>query len=335
MPRRHPLVIGHRGAPGYRPEHTRSSYDLALALGVDAVEPDVVFTADGMLVVRHENEIGSTTNVADHPEFADRRATKTIDGTAHTGWFTEDFTWAELATLRCRERLPLLRPGSASFDGAQPPLRLRDVLEIVRAASLDQGREIGVVLEIKHATYFAGLGYDVAGAIAAELRAERWGDGELPLYIESFESTVLAQLKAQGIRGTYVYLLEAGGSPFDLVAAQGHAAPTYRAQATPAGLDALAGAVDGISVDKKMILAPDRLGRTSGPSAVVADAHARGLRVFTWTCRAENNFLIAQFRRGRDKSALGDYEAEWRVIADAGVDGVFVDQPDLGVGFFR
>lgn len=334
MPRRRPLVIGHRGAPGYRPEHTRSSYELALALGVDAVEPDVVFTADGVAVVRHENEIGSTTDVADRPEFAARRTTKTIDGDELTGWFTEDFTWAELATLRCRERLPNLRPSSASFDGAQPPLRLVDVLDLVREASLDQGREIGVVLEIKHATYFTALGYDVAGLIAAALRAARWGDGELPLYLESFESTVLAQVRAHGIRGTYIYLLEAAGHPFDLVSAHAAAAPTYAQQASPAGLDALVGTVDGISVDKRMILAPDRLGRTTGPSRVVADAHTRGLRVFTWTCRPENAFLLASFRRGRDKAAFGDYESEWRVIADAGVDGVFVDHPDLGIGFF-
>ena len=334
MPRRRPLVIGHRGAPGYRPEHTRSSYELALALGVDAVEPDVVFTADGVAVVRHENEIGSTTDVADRPEFAARRTTKTIDGDELTGWFTEDFTWAELATLRCRERLPNLRPSSASFDGAQPPLRLVDVLDLVREASLDQGREIGVVLEIKHATYFTALGYDVAGLIAAALRAARWGDGELPLYLESFESTVLAQVRAHGIRGTYIYLLEAAGHPFDLVSTHGAAAPTYAQQASPAGLDALVGTVDGISVDKRMILAPDRLGRTTGPSRVVADAHTRGLRVFTWTCRPENAFLLASFRRGRDKAAFGDYESEWRVIADAGVDGVFVDHPDLGLGFF-
>ena len=334
MLRRRPLVIGHRGAPGYRPEHTRSSYELALALGVDAVEPDVVFTADGVAVVRHENEIGSTTDVADRPEFAARRTTKTIDGDELTGWFTEDFTWAELATLRCRERLPNLRPSSASFDGAQPPLRLVDVLDLVREASLDQGREIGVVLEIKHATYFTALGYDVAGLLAAALRAARWGDGELPLYLESFESTVLAQVRAHGIRGTYIYLLEAAGHPFDLVSTHGAAAPTYAQQASPAGLDALVGTVDGISVDKRMILAPDRLGRTTGPSRVVADAHTRGLRVFTWTCRPENAFLLASFRRGRDKAAFGDYESEWRVIADAGVDGVFVDHPDLGIGFF-
>ena len=134
MPRTRPLVIGHRGAPGYRPEHSRSSYDLALAMGVDAVEPDIVVSKDGVLVVRHENEISGTTDVADRPEFADRRTTKTVDGAELTGWFTEDFTWDELATLRCRERLPQLRPASASFDDEQPVLRLRDVLDLVRDA---------------------------------------------------------------------------------------------------------------------------------------------------------------------------------------------------------
>ncbi|WP_345801616.1 glycerophosphodiester phosphodiesterase family protein [Microbacterium sp. AZCO] len=335
MPRSRPLVIGHRGAPGYRPEHSRSSYALALAMGVDAVEPDVVVSRDGVLVVRHENEIGSTTDVSTRPEFADRRTTKTVDGEDLTGWFTEDFTWDELATLRCRERLPAIRQTSASFDDQQPVLRLRDVLDLVREGSLEQGREIGVVLEIKHATYFARAGWDVAALVEAELRAAGWANGELPLVIESFESTVLTQLRQRGIRGSSVYLLEADGRPFDLVAAHGKAAPTYQETAAPAGLDALVGVVDGISVDKRMILAPDRLGRASGPSRVVADAHERGLQVFTWTCRPENAFLIAQFRGRGGRSAFGDWEGEWSVIRDAGVDGVFVDHADLGVGFFR
>lgn len=335
MPRRTPLVIGHRGAPGYRPEHSRSSYDLALAMGVDAVEPDVVVSRDGVLVVRHENEISGTTDVADHPEFADRRTTKTIDGAELTGWFTEDFTWDELATLRCRERLPKLRPASASFDGDQPILRVREVLDLVRAGSLEQGREIGVVLEIKHATYFRGLGWDVAGLVADELAGAGWARGELPLTIEAFESTVLQELRQRGLSAAYVYLIEAAGRPFDLVVAQGKAAPTYRQTIGPAGLDALAGRVDGISVDKRLILAPDKLGRTSGPSSVVSDAKARGLRVFTWTCRPENAFLIPQFRRGRGPAAFGDWEGEWGIIRDSGVDGVFVDHADLGVSFFR
>jgi glycerophosphoryl diester phosphodiesterase len=335
MPRRSPLVIGHRGAPGYRPEHSRSSYDLALALGVDGVEPDVVVSRDGVLVVRHENEISGTTDVSDRPEFADRRTTKTIDGVELTGWFTEDFTWEELSTLRCRERLPQLRASSASFDDEQPMLRLRDVLDLVRAGSLDQGREIGVVLEIKHATYFEAIGWDVAALVDEELRAAGWAAGELPLTIESFESTVLHRLQERGIRASYVYLLEASGRPFDLVTAHGKAAPTYKQTAKPAGLDGLVGRVDGISVDKRLILAPDKLGRLTGPSRVVADAHERGLRVFTWTCRPENRFLIGQFRSRGGAAAFGDWESEWGVIRDAGVDGVFVDHPDLGVAFFR
>jgi glycerophosphoryl diester phosphodiesterase len=335
VPRRPPLVIGHRGAPGYRPEHSRSSYALAFAMGVDAVEPDIVVSRDGVLVVRHENEISGTTDVADRPDFAGRRATKTVDGAELTGWFTEDFTWDELSTLRCRERIPQLRPSSAGFDGEQTVLRLRDVLDAVGEASLEQGREIGVVLEIKHATYFASLGWDVAALVDAELRDAGWASGALPLTIEAFESTVLFALQERGIPAAYVYLLEDTGRPFDLFAAHGKAALTYRQTAAPAGLDGLVGRVDGISLDKRTILAPDKLGRMHGPSRVVADAHDRGLRVFTWTCRPENRFLVGQFRGRGGPEAFGDFEAEWAVIRDAGVDGVFVDHPDLGVSFFR
>lgn len=327
VPRKSPLVIGHRGAPGYRPEHSRSSYELALAMGVDAVEPDVIATKDGVLVVRHENEISGTTDVAAHPEFADRKTTKRVDGHALTGWFTEDFTWAELSTLRGRERLPDVRASSASFDGGQGILRLRDVLDLVREGSVEHGREIGVVLEVKHATYFASIGLALAPLIAEELRAAGWADGELPLVIESFESTVLGELRALGIAASYVYLIEAKGRPYDLLVAEGKRALTYQETVTPQGLDALVGRVDGISVDKKMLL--DR-GNT-----IVADAHARGLQVFTWTCRPENAFLAAEFRRPGGREAFGDYAAEWGVIAGQGVDGVFVDHPDLGVAFFR
>jgi glycerophosphoryl diester phosphodiesterase len=304
-------------------------------MGVDGVEPDIVVSRDGVLVVRHENEISGTTDVADRLEYATRRTTKTVDGAELTGWFTEDFTWDELSTLRCRERLPKLRPSSASFDDQQPVLRLRDVLDLVRAASLEQGREIGVVLEIKHATYFASIGWEIAPLVDAELKAAGWAHGQLPLTVEAFESTVLQQLQDRGIAATYIYLLEAAGRPFDLASTLGKAALTYRQTAAPAGLDALVGVVDGISVDKRMILSPDKLGRTSGPSSLVSDAHDRGLRVFTWTCRPENSFLVAQFRRRGGPSAFGDWEGEWAVIRDAGIDGVFVDHPDLGVAFFR
>jgi len=296
-------------------------------MGVDAVEPDVVATKDGVLVVRHENEISGTTDVEDHPEFAQRRTTKRIDGQSLTGWFTEDFTWEELSTLRVRERLPRMRPSSASFDDAQPVLRLVDVLDIVAEASTEHGRELGVVLEVKHATYFAGIGLDLAPLIARDLRAARWAEGELPLTIESFESTVLAQLRAAGIAASYIYLIEASGRPYDQFVAQGRRATTYRATVAPRGLDALVGQVDGISVNKRMLLADG--------STIVEDAHARGLKVYTWTARTENTFLDARFRTAGGGSAVGDYEAEWAEIARSGVDGVFVDHPDLGVAFFR
>lgn len=327
VPRKSPLVIGHRGAPGYRPEHSRSSYELALVMGVDAVEPDVVATRDGVLVIRHENEISGTTDVADHPEFADRRTTKRVDGVAQTGWFTEDFTWDELSTLRCRERLPKIRPSSASFDDSQPILRLVDLLELVAQGSIEHGREIGIVLEIKHATYFADIGLDLAPLIERELRTGGWFDGQHPLIVESFEQTVLTQLQQSGLAASFIYLIEAAGKPYDLVADRGRHAPDYADQVTAAGLDALAGVVDGISVSKKMLLIPG--------TTLVADAHERGLRVFTWTCRPENTFLSSTHRLGGGKAAFGDYEAEWRVIADSGVDGVFVDHPDLGTAFFR
>lgn len=296
-------------------------------MGVDAVEPDVVATKDGVLVVRHENEISGTTDVADHPEFADRKTTKRVDGQALTGWFTEDFTWDELSTLRSRERLPEVRLSSATFSGSQAILRLTDVLDIVREGSVEHGREIGVVLEVKHATYFASIGLDLAPLIERELRAAGWADGELPLIIECFESTILGQLRSRGISASYIYLIEASGRPYDLLVAQGKQALTYKATVTPQGLDALVGQVDGISVNKRMLLDPG--------NTIVPDAHERGLQVFTWTCRPENAFLAAEYRSSGGKNAYGDYEAEWGVIARTGVDGVFVDHPDLGVGFFR
>lgn len=296
-------------------------------MGVDAVEPDIVATKDGVLIVRHENEISGTTDVADHPEFADRKTTKRVDGQALTGWFTEDFTWDEIATLRATERIPAIRATSASFNGRQGVLRLTDVLDIVRDASTEHGREIGVVLEIKHATYFAGIGLDLVPMIVRDLQAAGWAEGELPLIIEAFESTVLAQLRARDIPASYIYLIEASGRPYDQLVAHGKAAATYKATVTPQGLGALVGEVDGISVNKRMLLAKG--------NTIVADAHARGLKVFTWTARPENSFLAAEFRGDGGKSAFGDYESEWAVLADSGIDGVFVDHPDLGVAFFR
>lgn len=296
-------------------------------MGVDAVEPDIVATKDGVLVVRHENEISTTTDIAAHPEFADRKTTKRVEGQALTGWFTEDFTWDEIATLRTTERIPAVRTASATFNGGQPVLRLTDLLDLVRAGSIEHGREIGVVLEVKHATYFASIGLDLVPMIVRDLHVSGWADGELPLIIEAFESTALAQLRDAGVAASYVYLIEASGRPYDQLVAHGKAAATFKATVAPPGLDALVGKVDGISVNKKMLLAKG--------NTIVSDAHTRGLKVFTWTARPENAFLASEFRVGSGKAAFGDYESEWAVLADAGIDGVFVDHPDLGVAFFR
>ncbi|MGA1837531.1 glycerophosphodiester phosphodiesterase family protein [Herbiconiux sp. 11R-BC] len=360
-----PLVIGHRGASGYRPEHTAAAYQLAFAQGADAVEPDVVLSKDGVAVVRHENEISGTTDVAAHPEFAARRTTKEVDGVPTTGWFTEDFTWPELQTLRARERLPAIRPASAGFDGQFGLLRLTDVLRLAEEA------DAAAVVEVKHASYFDAAGFATAEIVAAEIAAAGWGgrDGDRRertgrdewtgrrertgrdagagrgewvdrggrdlgsgrLVVESFEMTVLRALRASGLPAHYVYLLEVEGSPFDAIVQHGAGAPSYASQLTDAGLRALAAEVDGISVDKAILLPRDERGAALPASDIVDRAHAAGLHVFTWTLRAENEFLPTNLRSGGDPATFGDWEREFAAVFAAGVDGVFADQPDLAV----
>ena len=337
----HPLVIAHRGASGYRPEHTRAAYELAFALGADAIEPDIVSTRDGVLVLRHENEISGTTDVATRSEFAGRRTTREVDGRALTGWFTEDFTWAELATLRATERLGALRQQSASFDRRYPLLRLRDLFELIDAAADEHRRVLRMVAEFKHATHFAELGLPLDELFAAELEAAGWGRGDERLITESFELDLLDRLRARGIRGPRVFLIEATGAPYDLVREHGRAAARYDDFVTEAGLLGLAGRVDGVSVGKGRLVgeprraASDVAVTTNGEVLVggelVDAAHSAGLRVYTWTLRPENRFLSRNFRRGSARSAFGDWLAEFSLIIGTGVDGIFVDHPDLGV----
>lgn len=298
------LVIGHRGASGYRPEHTRSAYELAIALGADAIEPDIVLSKDGELVLRHENEISGTTDVARHPEFADRRTTKMVDGQRLTGWFTEDFTWAELSTLRAVERLPHLRQHSSTFDGAEPILRLRDLIEIMTAA----GRPLTLVAEVKHPTYFASIGLPMDEPVATALAG--WPDAER-LVVECFERGILHRLRARGLRARYVYLLDHVGR-----AADGDR--DYDDElADLAALD-----VDGISVDGLRLLAEPGL---------PARAHAAGLLAYVWTLRPENEFLPAPFRGAGAAADWGDWRSGYRAVLATGVDGVFADHPDLAV----
>ncbi|KRE21128.1 glycerophosphodiester phosphodiesterase family protein [Agromyces sp. Soil535] len=327
----HPFVIGHRGASGYRPEHTRSAYELAFALGADAVEPDIVATRDGVLVLRHENEISGTTDVAGRPEFASKRTTREVDGKPITGWFTEDFTWAELSTLRARERLGALRQASASFDDRFPLIRLRDLFELIDNAADEQARLLRMVAEFKHANHFAALGLPLDELFAAELDDAGWGGGDERLIMEAFELDVLDRLGARGIRGPRVFLVEATGSPVDVVLAEGRAAPRFDDFVSEAGLLGLAGRVHGVSVDKARLLGAARRPGPLFGSELVDAAHSAGLQVFTWTLRPENRFLAAEYRRGTMRSAYGDWLGEFRRVIDAGVDGIFVDHPDLGV----
>ncbi|MEJ3404377.1 glycerophosphodiester phosphodiesterase family protein [Rathayibacter sp. YIM 133350] len=325
----HPLVIGHRGAPGYRPEHTAASYRLAIALGADAVEPDIVATRDGVLVVRHENEISGTTDVARHPEFVRRRTTKVVDGRPLTGWFTEDFTWAELSTLGARERIPKTRPANATFDSRYPLLRLSDLFELLER-SADAGTPVGMVAEIKHPSYFAGIGLPLDELFAAEVAAAGWQARDERLTLECFELGVLHDLANRAVGARRVFLLEKSGTPYDEVLARGAGARPYADFLTKDGLRSLAESVDGISVDKALLLSTDAAGEPAG-DALVGSAHANGLLVFTWTLRPENRFLAPAFRQGKPKGAYGDWLGEFELVLSTGVDGVFADHPDLAV----
>ena len=324
-----PVVIGHRGASGYRPEHTLASYRLAIRLGADYVEPDLVSTKDGVLVARHENEISGTTDVAQHPEFADRRTTKTIDGRPVTGWFTEDFTLAELKTLRAVERLPLVRPDNTRYDGMFEVPTLDEVLALVRREESRTGRRIGVYPETKHPSYFDGLGLSLEEPLVAGLRRhglDRAGSG---VFIQSFETANLRDL-AGVTRVPLVQLVDASGAPYDF--ARAGDPRSYRDLTTPAGLAWIASYADGVGAHKDLVLPRDAVtGATGEPSDLVSDAHDAGLLVHVWTLRDENQFMATNFRRGADPNAKGDGYAEATAFLDAGVDGIFSDHPDTTV----
>ena len=323
-----PIIIGHRGASGYRPEHTCASYELAFALGADAVEPDIVASRDGVLVLRHENNLSDTTDIAQRAEFADRRTEKEINGRRHEGWFTEDFTWAELSTLRARERLPHIRPGAA-FDNQYPILRLRDLFEIVDRASEEQMRMLGLVAEIKHATYFENIGLPLHELFAAEAAEAGWVAGDRNLVIESFELTVLEKLSSISLPARYIYLLARDGTAPDAVLHDGANATSYAQQLTDAGLAELRGHVDGISVDVSLVLPTDERGRMLPTTDIVRRAHATGLMLYCWTLRPENIFLPTDLRRGDQDEEFGDWESAFAAVLATGIDGVFADHPDL------
>jgi glycerophosphoryl diester phosphodiesterase len=328
-----PLVLGHRGAAGYRPEHTLASYQLAIDLGADFIEPDLVSTRDGHLVARHENDISGTTDVSSHPEFASRKATKMIDGVAITGWFTEDFTLAELKTLRARERLPALRPQNATFDGQFEIPTFEEVIALAQREGQRRHRVIGVYPETKHPTYFQSIGMALEEPLIRTLEATGLGNRKDAVFIQSFEVHNLQKLRHM-TRLPLIQLIDATGAPFDFVAAGDRR--TYADLVTPAGLRAVASYADGIGVNKNLIIPRDATGKLLAPTSLIADAHAERLLVHAWTFRAENSFLPLDFQIGDPQNPLfaglrGDFPAELKRFFGMGLDGAFSDQSDVAV----
>ncbi|MBB4715197.1 glycerophosphodiester phosphodiesterase family protein [Streptomyces luteogriseus] len=312
-----PVVIGHRGAAGWRPEHTAPSYTYAVQTGADWIEPDLVPTKDHVLVVRHENEISQTTDVARRPEFADRRTTKTVDGRAVTGWFTEDFTLAELKTLRAVERLPAVRNRNTVFDGRAEVMTFQEVVDLARRLSREHGRTIAVFPETKHPTYFRSIGLPLEPKLTAVIRRNRLGRREC--VVQSFEPTSLKRIAAERLGVPLWQALGTTGGPYDLVAAGDPT--TYKDMMSPAGLARIAAYADWIGPDKVSLVG----------TSLVADAHAAGLRIGPYTFRAENQFLPERFRRGSGANDFGDAFAEYALYYRMGVDAVVTDFPDLAV----
>jgi glycerophosphoryl diester phosphodiesterase len=324
-----PVVIAHRGASGERPEHTLEAYRLAIEEGADFIEPDLVMTKDGQIVARHENEISGTTDIASHPEFAARRTTKTIDGVAVSGWFTEDFTLAELRTLRARERLPQLRAASAAaYDGKFGIPTLAEILKLVADETKRTGRRIGLYPEIKHSTYFAGRKLAMEWPLVVALTRAGYRTATDPVLIQSFEVGNLRALHGM-TKLRLVQLLGSDGGPAD------RPGTTYAAMVTPAGLKNIAAYAQGIGPEKALIVPRHADGRSQTPTTLVTDAHAAGLIVHPWTFRSENYFLPAELRRGANPADHGDAAAEYRRFYALGVDGLFSEFPGEAVAARR
>ena len=320
-----PLVIGHRGASGYRPEHTLASYELAARMGADYIEPDLVSTKDGVLIARHENEITGTTDITAHPEFASRKATKSIDGVMVTGWFTEDFTLAEIKTLRAKERLPALRQHNTIYDGLYQIPTFDEVLDLRKRLSRELRREIGVYPETKHPTYFQSIGLGLEEPLVRTLKRAGLNRPTAPVFIQSFERKNLVMLHdVLKVKTKLVFLTSATGGPFGDT-------KTYAELTSATGLKELALTIDGIGPDKTQVIPRDAAGNLGKPTSLVADAHRAGLLVHPYTFRAENSFLPADYRRGTTDSDYGRVIDEMTVYLQTGIDGFFTDQADIGV----
>jgi glycerophosphoryl diester phosphodiesterase len=306
------IIIAHRGASGERPEHTIASYTRAIEQGADYIEPDLVLTKDGVLVARHENEISETTDVADKPEFADRKTSKTIDGRKMTGWFTEDFTLDELKTLRAKERLPQLRKDNMAFDRQFEIPTFEEILTLAKA------HNVGVYPETKHPSYFASIGLPHEAPLLAMLTTFGHVTKDAPIFIQSFEVENLKALRPK-TKLRLIQLMEEKGSPAD------RSDLTYPQMATAEGLKTVATYADGVGPNKAMVIPRTMIGNLGTPTTLVADAHKVGLAVHPWTFRRENYFLPLAQKSGVDPRGIGDVQAEMKAFLATGVDGIFSD----------
>ena len=297
-----PLIIAHRGASGHRPEHTLEGYRLAVEMGADFIEPDLVSTKDGVLIVRHENEISGTTDVAER--FPDRKRTKVVDGQSITGWFAEDFTLAEIKSVRARERLPFR---SHAFDGQFQVPTFDEVIELAQRLGDARGRPVGIYPETKHPTYFRALSLPIEEPMLASLQAHGWNRRDAPVFIQSFEQDNLRALRAR--------------TPVRLVQLVEDAALV-----TGDGLKAIATYADGIGPDKRLVVPVSADGSLGTPTDLVTRAHDAGLFVHIWTIRIDKQFLPSGYG--------GHPEAEFEQFRKLGVDGIFTDFPDAAAKAF-
>lgn len=318
LEQRRPIVIAHRGASGYRPEHTLAAYELAIDQGADFIEPDLVITKDGVLVARHEHRIDETTDAA--ARFPDRRAIKQVGARADTGWFAEDFTLAELRSLRTRERLATR---SQEYNGRFPIPTFDEVLDLVARKSRETGRQIGIYPETKSPAYFRALRLPLEEPLVAALKRHGLDRADAPVFIQSFEVANLKRLRGL-TRARLVQLIDATGAPDD--AAESGVA-SYSSMITPAGLRAIATYAQGVGLAKRLIVPVARDGAMQPGTGVVTDAHAAGLLVHAWTFRSDSQFLARAY--------AGSPAAEYRQFAALGVDGVFTDFPDQAVAALR
>ncbi|MDJ0798209.1 MAG: glycerophosphodiester phosphodiesterase [Calothrix sp. MO_167.B12] len=315
-----PIIIAHRGASGYRPEHTLGAYELAIEMGADFIEPDLVTTKDGILIARHENEISATTDVSLHPEFSDRQTKKNIDGTLKNGWFTEDFTLAEIKKLKARERIPQIRHQNQVYDDLYSIPTLQEIINLVKIKSLEKGYEIGIYPETKYPTYFHNIGLPLEEALVETLHNNNYQGEQAPIFIQSFEVSNLQKLSSL-TNLPLVQLLNLDSKPYDFV--NSGDPRSYRDLTTVEGLQEISKYATAIGIHKNLLVPRDTNDKLLPPTSLVTDAHAVNLLVHVWTFRNEDVFLPLDFQ--------GNPQGEYEEFFQLGIDGVFSDFPDTAL----